>query len=117
VQSYTGSMEARTDGTERPNGEAHTPEHPPPACPRCGAEVIAFGNPETPYYAAPDYCARCGAPLTAGAKARKELQRSSILNAIEVETAERVVERGAADLGIEPGVARRMVVRWAKRQP
>jgi sugar diacid utilization regulator len=38
------------------------------------------------------------------------------MNAVEAETAERVIERGAADLGIDLEAARRMVIRWAKRQ-
>jgi hypothetical protein len=78
--------------------------------------VITCGSPDSPYIAAPSYCSRCAAPLTAKAKARKELQRSSILNAVEAETAERMIERGAADLGIDLEIARRLVIRWAKRQ-
>lgn len=89
---------------------------PPSRCPRCDAEVISFGGPDSGSSHEPSYCTHCGAPLTAEAKAHRELQRSSILNAIEAETAERVVERGAADLGIDLEMARRMVIRWAKRQ-
>lgn len=89
---------------------------PPSQCPRCGADVAAHGVPGSPYYSAPSFCPDCGTPLTAEAKARRELQRSSILNAVEAETAERVIERGAADLGIGLEAARRMVIRWAKRQ-
>jgi hypothetical protein len=55
--------------------------------------------------------------LTAEAKVDRELQQSSILNALETEMAERVVERGAADLEIDLQVARRVVIKWAKRQP
>jgi hypothetical protein len=78
--------------------------------------VTAYGEPGSPYYSAPSFCPDCGTPLTAEAKASRELQRSSILNAVEAETAERVIVRGAADLGIDPEAARRMVIRWAKRQ-
>ncbi len=88
----------------------------PPRCPRCGAEVVAYGDPDSPYFVAPSYCSHCATPLTAEAKAYRELQRSSILNAVEAETAERVIERGAADLDIDLEVARRLVIRWAKRQ-
>ncbi len=91
--------------------------HPPSRCPQCGTEVITYGLADSRNFSTPSYCTHCGVPLTAEAKARKELQRSSILNAIEAETAERLVERGAADLGLDPEAARRMVVRWAKRQP
>lgn len=91
-------------------------ERPPSRCPRCGAEVVTYGHPDSPYFAAPRYCTHCAAPLTAEAKADRELQQSSILNALETEMAERVVERGAADLEIDLQVARRVVIKWAKRQ-
>lgn len=92
-------------------------ERPPSKCPRCGAEVITYGDPDSRFFQAPMYCAHCAAPLTAEAKAHRDLQQSSILNAIEAEMAERMIERGAADLGIDLDVARRVVVKWAKRQP
>lgn len=90
---------------------------PAARCPQCGAEVVTYGDPGSQFYQAPNYCPNCSAPLTAEAKAHRELQRSSILNAVEAETAERVIDRGAADLGIDHDVARRVVIRWAKRQP
>lgn len=89
---------------------------PPPRCPRCDAEVITYGDPGTQYFRAPKYCTNCAAPLTPEVMAYKELQRSSILTALETEMAERVIERGAADLEIDLDVARRVVIRWAKRQ-
>jgi hypothetical protein len=77
---------------------------------------MVSGHPGSRYFVAPSFCKQCAAPLTAEARASKEVQRSSILSALEAETAERVIERGATDLGIDLETARRMVIRWAKRQ-
>jgi ribosomal protein S27AE len=92
-------------------------ERPPPRCPRCGAEVVTYGHPDSQYFTAPRYCTNCAAPLTAEAKADREVLQSSILNALEAEMAERVIDRGAVVLEIDPYVARRVVIKWAKRQP
>ena len=116
MDTIGGSMDESPDPIETRSGTTPT-ERLPSRCPRCGAEVVAYGTPGSPYYDPPAYCAHCGVPLPADAKAKKEIMRSSILNAIEAETAERIIERGATDLGLDTASARRMVVRWARRQP
>ena len=92
-------------------------DSPPVMCPRCGEKVAAYGDPASPFFHMPNYCGHCGAPLTAQAKADQERQKAAVLDAIALEVAERVIERGAVDLGIDPATARALVIRWVKQQP
>ena len=92
-------------------------DSPPVMCPRCGGKVTAYGDPASPFFHVQNYCGQCGAPLTAQAKADQERQKAAVLDAIATEVAERVIERGAVDLGIDLATARALVIRWVKRQP
>lgn len=90
---------------------------PAVVCPRCGEKNRVYGDPASPFLQAQNFCEQCGAPLTEQEKVLQERDRSAVIDAVTTKIAEQVIERGAIDLGIDPKVARALVIQWVKRQP
>jgi hypothetical protein len=86
-------------------------------CPRCGEIVLPLiGVWSYDDADRPNFCGHCGAPLTPQAVRQRKREYAETLVATVAPVVDRLIDKIAAELEIDPKVARGLVLLWAEHE-